>query len=293
MATHPLPPADLAELLPAYAQTARSLIDLAFTCTDDDLARPTSCPGWTVHDQLAHVAGLEASLIGRTDPPVQLPDYPWLTSDMARMIEPAVEVRRQRTREQLLADLSEVIGERILMLQGLDLSEGQELIGPFGPMPAEQVLGLRIIDTWCHEQDVREALGRPGNLDSAAAALFTSKVLSAMPGRAVRQAHLPVGTTVIVDCTGPVVGRSGFRIVEREDGSPFADALFSGTAPEGDGNQGSGGTVEPARVTSIWLSTEALTRRGAGRIAAADLHYTVEGDADIALRLLDAMAITP
>jgi len=45
-------------------------------------------------------------------------------------------------------------------------------------------------------------------------------------------------------------------------------------------------------VTSIRLTTDALTRRAAGRRTTDEIHYTVSGDEDIARRVLDALVIT-
>ena len=65
MSLHPPAPSDLNGLVDAYAQTVQSVIDLGRTMRPDDAARPTDCPGWTVLDQIAHVASAEAMVAGR------------------------------------------------------------------------------------------------------------------------------------------------------------------------------------------------------------------------------------
>ena len=77
---------------------------------------------------------------------------------------------------------------------------------------------LRIFDTWCHEQDIREALGRPGNLDSPAAAVSVSQVLDALPMIVVKRVGLEPGKVLMVELTGPVIARSGVRVEAGEDG---------------------------------------------------------------------------
>lgn len=285
MATHPLPPESLRDLAEAYAGTFKAVIDLGFTCHDEDFALETDCPGWTVKDQFSHVAGVEAAGAGVHDPQVSVPDYPHLRHDFAREIEKAVEVRRPRTGSQVVAELQRLLPDRLAVLAGEDLEPDTVLTGPLGEMPAVDLLALRTVDLWVHEQDIRGALGRPGNLDSPAAALFVSKVLAGFPGRAARKAGLPVGTVVILESTGPVTAREGIRIVAGDDPEkPLAEPLFSGD---------SDGHGHPESVTTIRLTTEALTRLGAGRKRADEVHYSVEGDDDVARRVLDVLTITP
>ena len=40
---------------------------------------------------------------------------------------------------------------------------------PMGPGTVAELLGFRIFDSWVHEQDMRRAVDRPGDLDSPAA----------------------------------------------------------------------------------------------------------------------------
>ena len=108
-------------------------------------------------------------------------------------------------------------------------------------------------------------------------------LLTALPILAARSG-LPVGSTVIVETTGPVQGRGGVRIVER-DGKPYGEELFSGDSYADDAHEG--------EATTIRLTTEAFTRRGAGRIPTSELRYAVDGDEDLARMLLDAIAVTP
>jgi hypothetical protein len=138
-------------------------------------------------------------------------------------------------------------------------------------------------DAWVAEQDVRQALGRPGDLDSAAAAVFMADLMDALPGIVARRAGIDPGNVVILDVTGPVLGRAGVWVEEGEDGRSRGIPLFSGIAHDGD----------PHDVfTTITLSTDAVTRRAAGRGGVSDIHYTVAGDDDVARRVLENLVIT-
>ena len=154
--------------------------------------------------------------------------------------------------------------------------------GPFGTTTLGELLAVRTFDIWMHEQDVREALGRPGGLDSGAAALAISQLFAQLPRIVARDAAIEPGNAVVLDLTGPTVGRAGAR-VEEQDGRARGIALFTGEADE-----------HPDVVTtSLTMSTAVAGRLAGGRRAPDDLHVVVHGDDDVARRVMTAMAITP
>jgi len=261
MPTRTLPPESLDELVEAYGATAQSVLDLGLTCRPDDFDLPTQHNGRTVKQQIAHVAGLPAD--------------------------------EDRTGHDVVQELSHVLPRRMRALRDPQLTlEGPtpDVLGGAGSLGT--TLHRQIIDTWCLEQDLREALDRPGNLDSAAAAAVVTAVLADFPAQAAG-AGLAPGTSVIIECTGPVLAREGVRITPSPDGSLRGEPLFSGQAhvDETDDSTGEVIVVPPGSITTIRLTTEALTRRGAGRVPTADLRYSVVGDEDIATAVLDRLAI--
>lgn len=278
---HPATPTDLGELIEAYCNTGQAVLDLGMTCHEEDFDKATQCPGWTVKDQIAHVVGLEDAFNGGEHPDIDVPDHPWLRSDFGRFMETHVEQRRSLPGPQVVAEWQELFPQRVAALHEL-LADPEEMVDtPVGPRRPADLVSLRTVDIWCHEQDIRTALNRPGNLDSPGAALFSARLFAALPIVAAK-AGLPIGTTVIIETTGPVQARGGVRIIER-DGKPYGEELFSGDSHRD--------SEEP--ITTIRLTTEAFTRRGAGRIPTAELRYHAEGDEQTARTVLDAMAVTP
>ena len=85
MPMHPAAPEDLHGLVEAYAQTTRAVVDLGHSCSEADFTLQTECPGWTVHDQIAHVAGVESMLEGHRDPEVEVPDYDHLGNELSHL----------------------------------------------------------------------------------------------------------------------------------------------------------------------------------------------------------------
>ena len=269
---------NLHDLVQAFAQTSQAVLDLAGACGDVDLAQPTECPGWTVHDQIAHVVGVESLLAGHKDPRVDLPPYEHIRNDLGRKVEFAVEVRRTRTGDELAAELEHVRAQRLSMLTEPTLTSDSIIAGPFGPDRAATVLMLRTFDVWTHEQDIRTALRQPGDLDSAAAALCVRSVMGQLPKLIARDAAVEPGQLVVLDITGPVLARMGFQVDLDEQGRPRGHAI-SGRLPD-----------SPA--STISLSTEAFTRRSAGRRSVAETAYRVVGDEAIARRVLGALVVT-
>ena len=284
MPMHPAAPDDRNGLIDAFDNTVRAIIDLGYSCRDEDFDLQTECPGWTVKDQIAHVVGAEKSFSGLPRPQLKVPDYPHLRSDFARFVEVDVEARRGVTGRDVVAELAEFHPRRMAELRASEADVDTVIGGFFGPDTTfGEHLHRRIVDAWVHEQDIRAALDRPGNLDSASAAVFTADILAALPRIASRVADIGPGHAVVLDVTGPVVARGGVRICVGEDGRPYGEELFSGQdRPEGE---------EQLDVTSIQLTTDALTRRAAGRRPTSEIHYSVTGDDDIARTLLDALVV--
>lgn len=284
MPMHPAAPDDRNGLIDAFDTTVRSIIDLGYSCRDDDFDLQTECPGWTVKDQIAHIVGAEKSFSGLPRPQLTVPDYPHLRSEFARFVEVDVEARRGVTGRDVVAELAEFHPRRMAELRASEADVDTVIGGFFGPDTTfGEHLHRRIVDAWVHEQDIRAALDRPGNLDSASAAVFTADILAALPRIASRVADIGAGHAVVLDVSGPVLARGGVRICVGEDGRPYGEALFSGQdRPEGE---------EQLDVTTVHLTTDALTRRAAGRRPTDAIHHTVTGDDEIARKLLDALVV--
>lgn len=294
MPMHPAAPEDLHGLVDAFAGTAQAVIDLTFALSEEDAARPTPCPGWTVKDQASHVAALEAQLLGRPDPQVEVPERDYVRNDIGRAMEAGVEARRGHSMKEVSTELQRTVAARLGRLRDPHLDEHQEVDGVLGRrVELRELLTMRIFDVWCHEQDIRDALGRPGNLDSPAAAVSVQRVLDSLPMIVVKRVGLEPGKVLMVELTGPVVARSGVRVEagepgpDGEPGKPVGRLMFAGASDE------TGPIPAIGRTTSLQMSTVVFMRRAAGRRATADCVYSVLGDEDIARRFMDSLTITP
>ncbi|MGL4745136.1 MAG: maleylpyruvate isomerase family mycothiol-dependent enzyme [Dermatophilaceae bacterium] len=282
MTVHPTAPTDLAGMVDAWAQTVRSVLDLGRTMRPEDADQPTDCPGWTVFDQIAHIASAEAGLAGEPVADLDVSGRAHVRSPFGERIERLVESRRGRSLDEVLDEFEDRLAERLAVYGGPDVTAESEVPGPFGRTTLLDLLGVRTFDIWTHEQDIREALGRPGGLDTPAAAVSVTRFLDALPRIVARDAGVEPGQAVVLDITGPTVARAGVR-VEEQDGGPVGIPLFSG-APE----------QHPDVVaTTLTMSTQVVMRLAGGRRDPADVHVVVHGDADVARRVLRSLAVTP
>jgi len=296
MPLHPAAPEELPDLVEGFRQAMQSLIDLGRSCPSNRTEEPTSCPGWTIKDHFSHVASVEAFLDGGDYPLVDLPESDYLRTDFTRWLEHGVQVRREHSLDDVVAELETLMFNRLASLRNPDLTLETPVRGPQETsMGLGELLTRRLIDVWVHEQDVREILARIGNLDSPAAATFVARIVAAFPRVVSRRLSLPAGQTVILESTGPVTARVGVRMAHDEAGEVVGHELFSGsqdTAADDAADQELH-PDEDVESTTIIMSTEALTRRSAGRRATQDTSYKVVGNEDTARAVLDALVITP
>ena len=193
MPLHPAAPEDLAGLVAAYQQTTQAVVDLGHSCSDADFALPTACPGWTVKDQISHVVGLESWLHTGDVPRVDLPDYEHVANEAGevhRAVRGAAATDGGRQGRRRAGDHRRPAGRAVQRPRRDPRHRGARRLGP---APLGENLPTRILDIWTHEQDIRQALGRPGDLDSGGAAVFMDLLFASLPRLVARNAQIPPG----------------------------------------------------------------------------------------------------
>ena len=251
-------------LVAAVESTLLATARLAAAVTEEQTMLPTPCAGWTVRDQVAHVVGLESRLLGRPGPDSHvLPDgLAHLTTDTKRFMELDVDARRSRPWAEVQAEAADVLPARVEALHAIDFDGETLMDSPFGPRPARAALALRTFDAWAHEQDIRDALGLPGGMDTPAAGVAIARSASSL-GHIGKEAGLSddQAVTIVVP-----------------DG-PFA---FEASSKPG-----------ATTVSTLTMDAATLTRLCCGRTSADRSRVRIDGDPAIAERFLNAMAVTP
>jgi uncharacterized protein (TIGR03083 family) len=258
------------QLVEAHRGVFAGLRDAVTGLDDAGWARMTGCPGWTVHDQLAHVIGIERAMLG--DPPdeVEVPDVAYVKNEFGRAVEAAVQARREWPQDELLREAEEVFARRIEMLESLDASALQEPMDGFAGMRAKasQMLRTRVFDMVCHEHDIRRAVGRGGGTEGPHVDISVEQVVRAW-ARVLPEAHDGGVLEVVVDDRSPVR-------LDLADGTLHRD--------------GSG----PQPTATVRLGVSDLLAVAGGRSDAPEIDdLEVEGDRDWANRVLEGAVVTP
>jgi uncharacterized protein (TIGR03083 family) len=119
------------------------------------------------------------------------------------------------------------------------------------------------MDAWVHEQDIRRALGKPGNQGGAAARHSLSRFVRSLPMVVGKRAKAPDGSTVTLRITGAV--QADFHVATEAGRAKLVDS-----------------TSQPQCVINI--DSEAYFAMCCGRQfwKPGDPRVTISGDADLA-----------
>ena len=121
-------------------------------------ATPTPAEGWTVADQIAHLAYFdERAAVAIRDPQAFAAALVEVAADPAALIEGHLAAGRAMPPRALLAEWRARRTELLEASRSLDPATRVPWYGP--PMGAASFLSARLMETWCHGQDVADALG--------------------------------------------------------------------------------------------------------------------------------------
>jgi uncharacterized protein (TIGR03083 family) len=265
------------QLLAGYIAVGRRAVDdlllLLDELPDDAWSLPTDLPGWDVKAVAAHVAHLESVLAGGPEP-VEASDAAPLTAPPVEYTESGVVARRGHSPSEITAEIRESAAARFSALAADPPTDAQA-------KPALGVPGLswswstllrnRALDVWMHEQDIRRAVDMPGGFDSPAAA-HTARYFAESLGFVIaKRAAASPGSTVVFDLAGtPPVA---FGVGEDRRGVPHAE-------------------IPSEPTVRIRLDLESYIVLAGGRRAPAEGAIVVEGDEELAKRILANLTVT-
>jgi len=173
--------------------------------SESNWKQPTDLAGWSVQDVLSHIIGTERFLEGL---PLAQPCA--MTGDHVRnagggFIENEVAARRSMAGTEVLAEWNELIGMREHTLANADAEYfAQPMATPTGPGTMADFLEVRILDCWIHEQDIRRAIGQPGNLGGVAAEHTVDRLIRTIPIVVGKRAACPEGSAMAIRITGDI-----------------------------------------------------------------------------------------
>ena len=173
----------------------------------------TDCPTWTVKDCLSHLTGIEHRLLGREVAELSLQETSHIRNDFGLQTEIDVVSRRAMTPAEVLEEFTEVNLERLRVLNGqLDFSADAD--SPIGKGNVADQVSVRVFDCWVHEQDIRRAIGKPGNLSGLAAQHSYERITSVMPFVFGKKVGGPEGSSLRLNIYGKSFFVANIRVEE-------------------------------------------------------------------------------
>ena len=262
----------------ALGEVWASLDELLDGLTDDQWRLASPLPGWSVQDNVSHIVGTEAMLAGEPGPDVNIDrdvnDH--LRIDIGAFNEQWVESLRAVAPHEVLSQFRELTGARLAALEAMSVDEwNAESFTPAGKDTFGRFMQIRVFDCWLHEQDIRDAVGRPGHETGLAVEVVLDEMATALGFVVGKKASASAGQSVTFALTdgGAVVREVHVEVGERAAVVP----ALSG----------------PATVT-LTMPIGVMTRRCAGRVGPDDLldQVVIDGDLSLASSILANQSYT-
>lgn len=267
--------AELLGLVETWWDAVRALLGLLRRLPADQFSQPTDLAGWDVHAVVAHVAHLESVLAGGPESTLDVGEPVHVRGPLGRYCEQGVVARRDRTPGELAEEIRTAATRRVGQLRAHPPRDGS---APADRVPGgtgwswRTLLRNRPLDIWMHEQDVRRAVDLPGGTDTDAALHAVDYLLESLGFVLAKGAGAGPGTTLVVTVDGH---------------TPAAVAV-------GEDRRGRALPAPPADPdTSLAMDRATFAALAGGRREASPGAVRVDGDPELAGRVLAAMAVTP
>jgi uncharacterized protein (TIGR03083 family) len=229
-----------------------------------------------VRDVLSHLVGFE---LMRRGEPVPLYEGPWpdyVKNPLGEINEAFVETYRSRSGVEMLNLFRETARQSLDALRQLSDAEWEKVgWSPEGERPYHRFQETRVLDSWIHLQDIRDALLEPTDDHGPGEEIVLNRVEAALPFVLGKKVHAPEGVLVQINLSGRL-----------------ARTVLLGV------HDGRASAVERTlRVPNLELTTPVALfwRRAAGRISAQALLNAsatdVRGDQELASSFAEALAI--
>ncbi len=270
-------PVLVADLFPAERA---ALLEVLGGLDERQWATPTLCPAWSVKDVVCHLLGNDLGLLSRSrdgfDAGRVDDDLPWaaFVAALGSLNQSWVDVAgRFSTRVlcELLAFTGSLVDTYVAGVEPEGTGETVSWAGT-GAAPNWLCVARELSERWTHQQQVREAVGRPGLKEARFLGPVLDTFVRALP-HTYRYASSAPGTSLRLTITGDAGGT--WLLVRDEDAWHFAaDAPGPPT-------------------TEVTLDQETAWRLFARAIGREDARSrtTVTGNVALGILVLDTVAI--
>ena len=237
---------------------------------------PTACPGWSVRDVVSHLLGFEVMLRGGPVPKFtgEWPDY--VKNPIGEINEAFVQAHRGEPGIVVLDEFREAARNSLDALRALSLEEWEKIgWSPEGDRPYHRFQETRVVDSWIHLQDIRDALLQPEDDHGPGEEIVANRFEASLPYVIGKRMRPPDGTVIQINLSGRLARTVTIEVCDGR------------ATPTGDASR-------PADL-EITTPVALFWRRSAGRIGAEaflDASATfVRGDRTLATSFAQALAI--
>jgi uncharacterized protein (TIGR03083 family) len=265
----------LREYVDVWWQAINDFTDLLEELDESEWSAPTDLPGWDVKAVASHIAHLESILSGAPEETADVgrPDH--VTGLMGLYTEIGVVTRRDASPDAIINEIRAAATARHTRLVADPPTDPAAKPEPvFGGVGWDwrTLLRNRPLDVWMHEQDVRRAVDRPGGMDSPAARHTAEYLAESLGYVLAKRVGAPAGTRVVLELEGSAP--YAFTVNEAGRGERLPQ-------------------VPAGPDVLLRMDREAFIRVAGGRCDPEPGTVEIEGDRDLAGRILDTMATTP
>lgn len=255
-----------------FPEVRQGLTELLAGLDEAEWLLPTVCPGWDVKDVALHLLGVEIHNVSRRRDGVATGPGPgedlveWLNAHNEAWVRGCRNIG-----DRLLIELLDFAGAAFEShLAGVDLDESSAHVSWAGddPVPMWLDVARECTERWVHQQQIRDACGRPGLNGPEFAGPVIRTLVHALP-RTYRHVHTSEGTAVELRVAG--AGGGIWHVARGADRWELAAGAHSDAA-----------AVVTTDVDGAW---RLFTRNPLGRSP------DIDGDAALGAVMLEAVAI--
>lgn len=236
----------------------------------------TACPGWNVRDVLSHLLGFEEMLRGAAVPQHEGPWPPYVKNPIGEINEAFVEAYRYEPGIVVLDRFRESAVRSAVRLRALSAAEWEKVgWSPEGERPYHRFQETRVLDSWIHLQDIRDALLQPADDHGPGEEIVVNRFEAALPYVVAKKMRPPEATLIQVNLSGRL-GRT--VLLEMREGRATAIEV-----------------AERPPDLEITTPVAIFWRRAAGRIGAeaflAASATDVRGSRELAVAFAEALVV--
>ena len=208
--SRPVTEVDKSDVLSGLFETWDSLDRLLTGLSEQQWQTPTPLPGWSVHNVVAHIIGTESVLHGISTPEadIDVSALAHVRNDVGIANECWIRHLSGESGADLHQRFRTLTADRRQRLTDMSVDDwNAPTLTPVGPDSFGRFMRVRVFDCWMHEQDIRDALGKPAadaELGGPAARLTLDEMATSMGFVVGKLGKAPDGSRVAIELTGPL-----------------------------------------------------------------------------------------